>query len=457
MHPAGVLTALTAFILPLSLRAQVQDKPFLEEERRERMDARLRLEDDPHDQVFVWDVGGWLHTEFVEMDDPPDKEERTLRYVDLRLWGEARIADTYTVYARLQTDYTDFNSGDQFEGQEDNRAHIARVDQAFVEGDWRIDGTRVVARGGRIFLSLGRGLLFNQVAYGGVVDVSAGRFNARAFGAHSIPHDDDIDRSIPENDDSYRAFGALELEYRLHVDHRIYGLGLIERDLNDEDPDIPFQDFQYDANYVGGGARGEILPALAYSAEGVYEFGSGVAAGSTTEEDISAFAFLGRLEYFWEVDTSPSFEVEYMYGSGDPDRGSVTDTAAGNRLGTDDEGFLAFGFVQTGFSLFPRLSNLHLFKAGALFHPLESVEAFESLELGAFGYVYRKDESAAPISDPQSFLNDADVGEEIDLVMRWRPLSDVILAVNYGRFFPGDAYLEDDARDFVSAALTYSF
>jgi hypothetical protein len=450
-----LLTLLFALGAASALRAQDQQK-FLEEERRRAMDERARANEDLH-QPFLWDAGGWLHLEFIHLEDPPEKSERTLRYLDLRLWGEARIEKRYTLYLRLQTDYTDANSGDQFEGHDDDEFRIAYVDQAWAEADWSSDDEEFVVRVGREFLVLGRGLLFNQVAYGLEANYGSGRFGARAFAAHSIVHEDDIDRSRPGNDDSRRAFGALELNYMVSAWHRAYLVGLVERDLNDEDPEIAPQDWEYHANYLGLGARGVVSGPLGYAVEGIYQFGSSVAAGTTSEEDIRAFALLATLDYRFGGETAPYLSLDYMYGSGDSDRNSVTDVALGNAPGTNDEGFLAFGFVQTGFSLFPRVSNLHIVRLGGSLRPLASEDLFRNLEAGAYLYGYRKAEASAPISDPRAFLDDADVGFEVDFFLRWRIASDVGLSVNYGRFMPGDAYEEDSGRDFFSAGLTYSF
>ncbi len=438
-----------------ALAAQDQNK-LLEEERRRAMDERARG-DDERRQPVLWDAGGWLHAEFITLDDPPDETERTLRYLDLRLWGELRIDRTYTAYLRVLTDYTDFNSGDQFEGEDDNDLRLLYVDQAWVEADWSTPDNDFVVRAGRQFLSLGRGLLFNQVAYGLVGDWAAGRWAARLFGAHSIIHDDDIDTSLPNADDSRRAFVGGELDYLLDAYHRAYLLFLVERDLNDEDPEFAFQDWDYDANYLGAGLRGTLWGELAYHVEAVYEFGESVAGGSTETEDIQAFALTLLLEYRFKTELSPSITFEYLHGSGDADRGSVTEAAAGNTAGTDDEGFLGFGFLQTGYALFPRVSNIHILRLGGSLRPLESHELFRYLEVGAFGYLYRKDESAAPISDPRAFEDDAEVGTEIDLFLRWRIVSDVGVSVNFGRFLPGDAYDDKDGRNFLSMGLTYGF
>jgi hypothetical protein len=455
-HRLGLVFAILLFA-SASLQAQVENKPFLEEDRRREMDERVRSNEDLQ-QSFLWDAGGWFNSQFVQLDDPPDKDQRTLRSLDLRLWGEARIARRYLAYVRLQSEYTDFNSGDQFEGSDDNQFRPIHVDQAYLEADWSSPDNEFIVRVGKEFLTLGRGLLFNSVAYGVMGSYASGPFSLRGFAAHTIIHDDDIDQSLPNSDDSRRAFAALEGGYTLSGGHRAYLLAMVERDLNDEDPESASQDWDYNASYVGVGARGTVSGDLVYSMEGIMEFGKSVAAGSTEEESIQAFALMVGLELPFGGAMSPYAALEYMFGSGDSDRGSVTDVASGNLAGTDDEGFLAFGFVQTGFSLFPRLSNLHILRLGGSLRPLESVELFRRMEVGIFGYLYRKHQSEAPISDSRSSEDDADVGTEVDLFLHWRLLSDVGLSINYGRFMPGDAYADgEDARDFVSAGITYGF
>ena len=452
---APVLAFLGAHLIAASLHAQDQRK-FLEEERRRQMDERAKANEDLK-QPFLWDAGGWLHLEFMNLEDPPDKSERTLRYVDLRLWAEARVEERYTFYLRLQTDYQDFNSGDQFEGSDDDEFRIAYVDQAYAEADWSSDTEDFVVRAGREFLVLGRGLLFNQVAYGLEAAYSSGRFGVRAFGAHSIIHEDDLDRSWPGNDDSRRAFGGVEANYMISAWHRAYVVGLMERDLNDEDPEIAAQDWEYHANYVGLGARGVITGDLGYAVEGIYQFGTSISSGTTDEEDIRAYALLATLDLHLGGEMAPYLSFDYMHGSGDADRNSVTDVALGNQAGTDDEGFLAFGFVQTGFSLFPRISNIHIVRLGGSLRPLASVDFFRQLEAGSYLYWYLKDEKSAPISDPGAVLDDADVGVEFDLFLRWRLASDLGFSMNYGLFLPGDAYDDDSSRGFFSAGITYSF
>src|SRR5688572_5153164 len=180
------------------------------------------------------------------------------------------------------------------------------VDQAWAEADWSTEDVDFVVRGGRQFISLGRGLLFNQVAYGVVAEWAKGRWGLKAFGAHSILHDDDLDQSLPNHDDSRRAFGALEANYVLHGYHRAYAMFMFEKDLNDEDPESATQDWTYDAQYLGAGLRGAFFRDLGYHVEAIYQMGQSAAAGTTDAEDIRAFSLTLQLEYRFHTATSPA-------------------------------------------------------------------------------------------------------------------------------------------------------
>jgi hypothetical protein len=281
------------------------------------------------------------------------------------------------------------------------------------------------------------------------------QFALRAWVAHTRLSQDDIDQSHPNKNESRRAFLGIEADLMITGSHRVYGMLLVERDYNREQ--IAAQEWDYNANYLGLGGRGTIVEGWGYSAEAVYEFGRSAATGSTQLESISAFAFLATTDYHFRGEAEASVLLQYMYGSGDADRSSVTDQAAGNRAGTTDTGFLSFGFVQTGYSLFPRVSNIHILRLGGSLRPLASSELFHKLEVGLYGYLYRKVKSAASISDSRAFLDSADVGQEVDLSLRWRILSDLGFTLNYGIFFPGKAYTDDSPRNFFSAGLTYTF
>jgi len=89
--------------------------------------------------------------------------------------------------------------------------------------------------------------------------------------------------------------------------------------------------------------------------------------------------------------------------------------------------------------------------------PFATTELFHKFEVGLYGYLYRKAVASELISDSRAFLDSTDVGQEVDVFLRWRILSDLGVSVNYGRFFPGKAYQDDSPRNFFSAGLTYAF
>src|SRR4051794_35074284 len=181
--------------LAFAVSASAQDqKKFLEEERRGEMDRRPPREDDMQ-QPVLWDAGGWLHLELDHLDDPPFRDTRTDRYFDLRLWGQVQIDRTYTAYVRVQADYTDFNEGDQFKSGKSNRFH-AGLDQAWLEGNWTDEGRGLSIRAGREFITIGSGLLFNDIAYAIQGTYDWERVAVRGWVAHSIIGEDDIDQSI---------------------------------------------------------------------------------------------------------------------------------------------------------------------------------------------------------------------------------------------------------------------
>jgi hypothetical protein len=448
-----IALALAAVALPLPLSAQDQKK-FLEDDRRKEMDARPKPDPDML-QPLLWDAGGWLHLQFDRLDDPPFRDTRTDRYVDLRLWGELRIERNYTAYVRLQTDYVDFNTGDQFKGTEDDVFRSPHMDQAWIQADWTENRRGLVLRAGREFVSLGSGLLYNGVAYAAHGLYDAEQWAIQSFVAHSILGEDDIDQSHPNSGSTHRLFFGLEGELLLTGNHRAYAMFLLEHDFNREN--VAVQEWDYNANYFGLGARGTIVAGWGYSAEAVLEFGETASVGTTSSDPILAFGFLMTTDYLFPGPMEPSIRFSYMFGSGDSDRASPTDMAAGNQAGTTDTSFLSFGFVQTGFSLFPRVANIHILRLGGTIRPLESIEALRKFEVGVFGYYYRKANSQELISDSRAFLNNADIGKEVDFLVRWRVFSDLGFSLNYGVFFPGKAYQERGARNFLSAGITYSF
>jgi hypothetical protein len=448
--------------------AYAQEQPpqaqLLEEERRRVLDETIDIS-----QEYEYDYGGWLRGEFILFDDDPYEDRRTLRFYDLRLWGSVRVAEIHRVYARILMQYTDFNSGDQY-GHSQNTFDGPNLDQGFYEIDLSeaLGLTKLLGRAGRQYFHLGRGIALNGTMDGLSIEGETDGWGFRALGAHTIISMDDIDSSRPDKDDSHRLFVGLSGEGPdLGAHTRPYAYALVQRDLNGTDPPGAGSiDFGYDSEYWGIGVRSQPLTFLSLRGEFIFETGRSypdpftVAGGSTDTESVRAHCLDLLAEAHPDLPLGLRFSAEYLWGSGDADRLSVTNTLFGNEAGTTDEGFLAFGYVHTGIALYPRPSNLHILRLGAAGRPLQGVgRLLEALDVALDWFYYRKDEEDGAISDTRADLPESYVGMELDVSVTWRPLSDVIAAVRGGVFMPGDAYSDatDDNRGFLSASLTYMF
>ncbi|MDQ7779611.1 MAG: alginate export family protein, partial [Planctomycetota bacterium] len=166
--------------------------------------------------------------------------------------------------------------------------------------------------------------------------------------------------------------------------------------------------------------------------------------------------------YYPKCQFRPNFSLQYLHGSGDENRMSVTNTIRGNLGNTDDENFLYFGHVLTGYSLAPAVSNINIIRFGASANFLEKCETFKDMEVGFNYFNYWKDEREGGISDFRALVRlgrpeNRDIGDELDFYLNWRIFSDLTFTVRYGTFWTGDAYEDDVRRDFLALGLTLSF
>jgi len=167
------------------------------------------------------------------------------------------------------------------------------------------------------------------------------------------------------------------------------------------------------------------------------------------------------IEYlFVDCPTKPRVGFEYVFASGDSDRAtSPIATVGGNRAGTVDHGFGAFGFRDLGIALSPDISNIHVYAINASFFPLEHIEMFEKMEVGTKLFFYSRAHGSGPISDPMTTNEANSTGFEMDYFCNWRMTSDLALTVRYGVFYPGAAYDGGDKspRQFLYGGLVFSF
>jgi len=256
---------------------------------------------------------------------------------------------------------------------------------------------------------------------------------------------------------------GFEAAYRGFSQHRPFVYYMHNDDNTDPAAGTPGQSYEYNSDYIGVGSTGTLLVSnLRYQVEGVAEMGKTYSAGRTSGQDrIQAWAANALIEYlFVDCPTKPRVGFEYVFASGDSDRtGSPVATVGGNRAGTVDHGFGAFGFRDLGLALSPEISNIHVYAINASLFPLEHIEMFEKMEVGTKLFFYSRAHGSAPISDPMTTSEANSTGFEMDYFCNWRMTSDLALTVRYGVFYPGNAYDGGDKspRQFLYSGLVFSF
>jgi len=314
---------------------------------------------------------------------------------------------------------------------------------------------------GRAYAEIGTALVLSMPLDLVQFDLTVADWSAKALLGKPIKSTSNIDRSEPVAGHQDRCFWGIEVAYEGFSSHRPFAYFLDNQDNTDPDPDLPSQSYGYESRYVGIGSEGSLLsPNLRYSTELVGQWGrtysEGVSAG---RDEICAMAFNLLLEYLFDCPTRPRVAAEYLFATGDDDRRLTTSaTLGGNLAGTTDRAFNAFGFRDTGLAFSPRLSNLNIYSLDASFLPLESIEAFEKMEIGSKVFFYHKADASGPISDTTADQPSRWVGWEWDLYCDWRVTSDLVWTTRYGVFRPGAAFEQNDScRDFLYTGFLLSF
>ncbi len=422
-----------------------------------------------HSRMMLFDIGGWLRSTYSSFDTASDTD-RSLRDYDLRLWTSFDFSKNHKVYGRGRSFLSDYNKSDSPNGKDENWQRF-RVDQLFYEGqfaqslgfDKSVDLDLTL---GRQFFFLGKGAALSNVLDGGRLDIRSGDFSSQLLIARTLKHSADFDPTVPEDrDESDRFFAGLNLQFPMMPGRRAYTYFLAEIDNNNYQQGG--QGWDYEAYYAGFGSSGDIaieaLPPqmLAYSAEVMIQFGRSTATGTTHEESISAWGIF--TDFFvlpGDLLPFPSRGVvSYYFGSGDQDRTLQLGTVGGNRKGTRDNALNYFGYVNTGYQLAPRLTNLHMIRLNFESTLLEDACRWtQSLKLGvAFYNFFKHHDDGATITDFTSNRGGRYVGFEADIYLDWAVVSDLDIGARYGLFAPGDAYEREDIRNYVSVFATLSF
>jgi hypothetical protein len=434
---------------------------------QENRDALLNTESEAvtGQKRLLFDYGGWFNFRYIDFKDD-DNDRQTpddtdyIYFLDTRLWLKAVLkadpANPYSaehsLYVRLKDLVIDRRPPDTAGGSDHDGVHL---DYGYMV----LNFFPCTVKAGRAYYSVGEGIAYGNVHDGGQFLLSWPNWDIKAMVAHTLPHEDNIDLSVPGYDKGTdRYFSALQCSYKGIPQQNLYGYVLLQRDYSDERPEDVLHDFTYNNEYFGLGARGKIKSVFSYRIELIKETGKSRVFATNAKKDISAWAGICGLDYEPAVFTRPAFTFAYAYGSGDPDRVSVTDTQNGNALGKD-KNFLYFGYLPTGYALAPALSNLYFFQWGAALNPWERNSWLKDCRVGVNYYRYFKDKASGGILDPEASSSQKDIGYELDGYINWQVLSDLNMALQYGYFQPGKAYPDNtnDSEHYFSASATITF
>lgn len=462
---AGVVGLLAWALLAGTLCAQTNSGVRIyDEQLRVTLDRR-----DPADKEMGFDAGGWLNFTLLHFDDDASLRRRTLNQFQLRGWASANINNVHKAYFRGLLTW-DLWAGNDNIGASRNHEFQETVERAWYEIDLgklieqqsgQTPPWGFTAKIGREYTTIGTGLALSMPL--DAIDMNFRYRNLEFRTLLGLAVKDSfnrVDRSglIAERQD--RCFWGFELAYNFS-EHRPFAYFLSQSDHSTPYTDTGLQRYDYSSRYLGLGSTGTLIwPDLAYSAELVGEWGRTFSSNAWRNRDeICALAADVQLEYYFRVDTHPRVSVEYIYASGDSDRGTSSSTVGGNTAGTRDKAFNGFGFRDTGIAFAPAISNLHIYIAGASFYPLEDIQLFRKMELGTKLFFYQKANESGGISDAQATDQASWVGWEWDVFCNWRVTSDLSWTARYGVFMPGSCFRgqADSPRHFLYTGILLSF
>lgn len=461
--------------LPQTLNAQQSQERFVQErliQNRKLRDLEKYLALEPKEEAILaktkkllLDYGGWVDVTYTEYhDDDNSRQEKDIfdadLSVDARAWVKAtlrpRLGGEYihehSLYARFRNFYISrWPNEEQPAVQDDNDG--PHVDLLYADLDLRF----IRVRAGRQHLSLGQGIAYYNVHDAIQVVGSLYNWELSNFVAKTLPHEENIDYSIPGFDKkSERYFVGTQLAWTPIRKLRLYSYSLIQKDESDPRP-ITGVDYTYNSQHWGIGSSLSNVFGFSSWAEYILETGSSAIFATPERSAVLAQAANVGMNYVFPWLTHPDITLEYAYGSGDKDRTSVTNTEGGNLRGNDNN-FLPFGIYPAGYALAPTLSNIQILRVGGSARPLEKFWQLEHFKIGVDGYFYWKDEVRGGIYDVDATLKGKDVGRELDVNLYWQVVSDVTASVRWGIFFPAGAYPRgtNDPEIYLSTTLTFS-
>lgn len=224
--------------------------------------------------------------------------------------------------------------------------------------------------------------------------------------------------------------------------------------ITEGDPVQSFKGGSLNTFYAGLGVRGPILPTLYYNAGMVYGGGSVL---SNNGQDVYKNAALhslglyGRLSFFTPQFLSGAYNLVVSYASGDADTESVWGV---NGTGSASQ-FTPVAGPSFGMVFSPAFSNLLVIQLDGGIKPFQNLRFLGSdklqMQLKLFGFIRPTlgavSETDIVVGDGHNYL-----GTEADLMINYRPFSDLGISLGTGLFFGNtESFVVDGEGAVVSA------
>lgn len=328
---------------------------------------------------------------------------------------------------------------------------------------------------GRQFIQVGRGIAYAQTADGLLYDVS-GLANRKGeykfFFARQNPSDDNIDASSSGSGSTKRFFYGIRGKYQVHPKAKMSLYTVQSSDRNKTESSAKteagvtstIQRHKYQPQYYGIVSEGRLTKDLQYWGEYIMERGKTYDSATAVASQlvgIRASAYTAGLRYYFPGDLKPTLFGEYTNSSGDADAFTSTNSSLGGSSAGSDKRFNPFGGLSQGFALSPTMTNMKVYKLGMSIKPFarSANRMITDLSFQPEYYYYLRQTGSigaaaadGELSKPRSTTDK--VGDEYNVSVSWRLMSDVTYQMKYGYFRPGSAYLDRSAETYLKFKLS---
>lgn len=411
----------------------------------------------------------------------------------------------FNIRARIGYKYDPTQSGLSQKQIDDTRTVVSTAEYNLELFNAELNFNRHRFTAGRAFYRLGRGLLLANFADGAeytgtfkYLQIKAqalysGEYSGCSISINGCRTNSDADIPIKSAynivpgrpadaivaDAGKRIFLNAEIQSPALFGSNAYLLGMYSRDFarnevtNAKNNADNGKIFAYDPIYLGLGLSGYIVtPRLRYLAEYVLQRGQTYAASTGTgstivnkQINIEAWGFTADLNYsvpLYEKFVKLGLLAQYASASGrDTDKTSPSSPSQQQNNGIDNN-FYYFGVYSAGLALQPRISNLHIIRAGIQLRPLNYYYWGRNLMISFRYSYYTKMDPQYVVSDsdaniPEQGKRKATLGNAYDFQLVWDFRTDLKLFYSYGIFLPGSAYTEADAKTIHAHIVSLNF